>query len=104
MTDQQESLVIWWLDPLEVSIVSDFELEQSLPDYIRAELRSLTGRAGRGRLWVPSGISLSEIDWPENKPLAQKADRCGGIVIHERDKSSLPKGLGFTTDLELNGV
>lgn len=76
-----------------------------LPAYLREQYRSRYGRPGRGRLWVDDQFGdVAITPWPGQKPAAQAAEECGGIVF---DRSDLPEVLsmpGFVTDLALNVV
>lgn len=95
--------LIWWTAQEDYEKIGD-DLEGDYPEYLKREYRSRMGRAGRGRLWVPSDIDLKEIPWDEKKPAARLASTRGGIAIHMRD-AKLVFGLpGYLTDLEMNFV
>lgn len=83
---------ILWVDTLDI------------PDYIKSEVVSRSGRAGRGRLWTCDGIQLDGIVWDDSKPMAQRAANCGGIVIPIEDVPKVKRYSGFVTDLELNAI
>ena len=79
----------------------------SLPEYIKTQVASLSGRVGRGRLWVSEVVAPASIDnWDNTKPLAAKASGCGGIVIREGDAAAIlpliKQGYGFLTDMNLD--
>lgn len=82
---------VYWLD------------DSPLPDYLKRQFLSRYGRAGRGRLWVPEGIEVRDMEWPDPEtPIAQKASNCGGIVFWRNDLDIVRQFPGFVTDWELN--
>lgn len=95
--------LIWWTDQAEAEAVIEMDIT-ALPEYLQKEFRSRYGRNGRGRLWVPEHISITEIDWDENKPASRLADKRGGIVIETKDKGFVFLMPGFLTDLKLNFI
>jgi hypothetical protein len=119
-----EALAIWWLDQDDCEKVeSDYPLLRDangdlietedgedymrtpipLPSYILKEFWSRMGRAGRGRLWVAPEIHLESIPWDDALPLAQHAERCGGIVFHRQDLDAVKAmHAGFATDTTWN--
>jgi hypothetical protein len=72
-----------------------------IPGYIAREYRSRLGRPGRGRLWIPPEIPVTECVWDDELPVCQRAISCGGIVVHARDWHKLRDLPGFITDLEM---
>lgn len=92
---------IWWLSGIDCDRIPE-DIEEQLPAYICKEVRSLRGRNGRGRLWVPSEIPIEEIDWDITKPMAAEASKAGGIVIKKEDVKHVACLPGFITDTSLN--
>jgi hypothetical protein len=83
--------LIWW--------TADWQAQEGLrlpgvPKYIRDEFHDRVGRAGRGRLWVPTGIPVEQMDNPSKAPVA-----CGGVVFLAVDLPHLKDLPGFVTDM-----
>lgn len=114
---QETGYAIWWLsqedcEAIEAMIDYSHEYESGsyypnvekslrVPRYIAVEYRSRLGRAGRGRLWVPFDIPLTECVWDDELAVCQRAAKCGGIVVHMRDWRKLRYLPGFITDTEM---
>ena len=99
---------VWWTDQEESTAVHQNEaLINTFPEYLRTQLGSRVGRAGRGRLWadrevIPDGIGIDP--WPEKSPVAKWINHAcsGGIVIRLWDFGLVRHLPGFVTDLGLN--
>jgi hypothetical protein len=83
--------LIWW--------TADWQAQEGVrllgvPKYIRDEFRDRVGRAGRGRLWVPTSIPIQCMKNPNKAPVA-----CGGIVFLASDLSVVDGLPGFVTDM-----
>jgi hypothetical protein len=105
ITDKNE-LAVWWLNQWDYE--NGIELEDGkldifgLPEYLQDEVRSRQGRPGRGRLWVPDGIEIQDIPWPEKEtPLTRHLGKCGGIVFWRRDLPIVKEFPGVVTDMDL---
>lgn len=124
----ENELAIWWVSEADCKKIgepmydSDFEAEREelypdgvpagailmsqlpMPDYIRQEYSSRYGRAGRGRLWIPDGITLPGgiAPWLEHHPVYQAAGKCGGIVFRRSDLAEMLELPGFVTDAKMN--
>ncbi len=114
---QPEGYAIWWLSQDDCEILEsmiDYETQYEvgsyypnvvislhIPLYIAKEYRSRLGRAGRGRLWVPPEINITECVWSGELSVCQRAAECGGIVVHMRDWQKLRNLPGFITDIEM---
>ena len=97
------SELIWWTTQLDCESIRDKDKE-ALPDYIKSELSSRTGRAGRGRLWVPSECETNGIDWNEDSPVENVCSNSGGIVFLAKDLEIIKPLPGVVTDLDLNRI
>ena len=95
-----EDILIWWLDQGASEEVDDDYLE-NLPDYIASEVSSRLGRAGRGRLWVPTEIDCEEINWDDKNPVCEliSLKSAGGIVFYKKDFEKVMLLPGFITDV-----
>ena len=92
---------IWWLDQHDCEVIDRIYPELPLPEYIADQFYSRYGRAGRGRLWVPSDIPVDSIKWKETPLTEYFAENSGGIVFHARDLQRVNHLPGFVTDLNL---
>jgi hypothetical protein len=106
-----DEVAVWWLGQRELQqLVRDGDCTASLwrrlgvPSYIGEELRDAYGRAGRGRLWVPDGITLDGIDWSDSHPNAARAIEAAGIVFWRKDVATLKGRPGFLTDASLETI
>jgi len=91
---------VWWLSQADLEGMSNW----FLPEYILAEVRSMTGRPLRGRLWVSAeldGVVEVEAKRFDQTPLGQSLEKCGGIVVRDGDAQVLRTYPGVVTDLEL---
>lgn len=86
----------------------NLEFDENFPEIISDEIISRLGRAGRGRLWVPSEIDLSGIDWIDNELTSELGRYYGGIVFESKYLEQVQKApLGddtIITDLDLNVI
>jgi hypothetical protein len=104
-----ERLLVWWTSQAECSAIDEVS-RLALPLYLQREVASRAGRAGHGRLWVPSEIDqlaaepIRVIDgW--QTPLGLHIEEfCAGIVFSSKDLASLARLPGTVTDLELRKV
>lgn len=96
-------LLIWWLDAEDLRAIGD--PPAGFPSCLAAEVSSLRGRAGRGRLWARDwlGDVKVTVPWPET-PLGRRLERCGGIVIHPGEVQLVADLPGILTDLALRRV
>ena len=104
MTPKPSRYLIFWTNQADCEQIESGDLAKNCPRYIKRQLSSRYGRAGRGRLWVADGIPVKEITWDDSKPPAKYAGNSGGIVIHGRDYNAVKSLPGMVTDLELNEV
>jgi hypothetical protein len=107
-----DSVCIWWLHHKDFHGMTSSPDGNPFcwPDYITRQFFSLHGRAGRGRLWVPShldkfvpknGLGISEND-PRWTPILGES---GGIVIERKDADLCRRwGKGIFTTLELERI
>lgn len=103
-----DTSVIWWLSQADTMAIGDL-LDETIPEYIRAEYASRRGRAGRGRLWIGSVLADVDIRYcvgPEDPawdtPLGRYISRqCGGVVIRAADAKSVASLPGIITDARL---
>lgn len=99
-------LRIWWLLPSEIHQllgVGDSAVDLlgrlRVPLYIAEQVRSAGGRAGRGRLWVPSNIHITGIEWPSIENAGSvRAGECAGIVIWACDAKAMAGLPGLLTN------
>lgn len=89
---------IWWLDQASHEVARGSGFVESLPAYIQAEVESRRGRAGRGRLWVPSVIGRTGGMTDTSAMDLWGSGDWGGIVIFHRDRAKLAFAPGFVTD------
>lgn len=75
-----------------------------LPTYVKDQYMERFGASGRGRLWVPRGINLAEIEWDESKKITDRLSQCAGIVFRREDLKRLRAFPGVITDTELNVI
>ena len=103
-TGEYGDYAIWWLDSSATFLADVLGFHDSgAPEYIKNEFTARIGRAGRGRLWVPKGIAVNEIEWIDGDPRFDAVgEDCGGIVIRAEDVWHVFAWPGFVTDLELN--
>ena len=109
--------LIWWLsqddcerigemhyfEDLEGKAADGFLVAENVawPDYIKRAYISRFGRAGNGRLWVPSHIKLGEIPRDDAKPIKKVLGRSGDIVIESKDARYLRGYPGILTTVDL---
>lgn len=100
----KEGLLIWWTDQSACEEAGKTMASRGLPKCVKNEFYSRSGRNGRGRLWVPEGIDLHEIDWPKKEtPLSEfLGENCGGIVFHAKDFRKMKELPGIVTDCSFN--
>lgn len=104
MSDKQD-FVIWWLSQASCTAIDSACYLFPWPAYLRSEFQSRIGRSGRGRLWIPKGIDLEEIPWPNPETdVSRRANQCGGIVMWRRDLAHVHDLPGFVTDLDMNEI
>lgn len=105
LTDVKE-LAVWWLSQADSQAIAVSERAPGnlgWPEYLVSEFNSRYGRAGRGRLWVPPGITIRDIHWPDPEtPIATICSNCGGIVFWRKDIEAIKQLPGLITDMELN--
>ena len=102
-----EDILIWWLDQKETEKVNkNNENGRLLPNYIEKEVRNRTGRAGRGRLWVPKEIDCEEINWNDTSPVCKliSLSCAAGIVFYKCDFNKIKHLPGFVTDINCNWI
>lgn len=93
---------IWWLTQEEMELCQGFI--DDLPEGLAAEMRSATGRVGRGRLWdsiTPDPVSVDP--WPRS-PMAEHCHHCAGIVIEAEYMRYIRTLPGVVTDTQLRRV
>lgn len=97
MTDDY---LIWWTNQSDCERITPLDI---WPVYLANEFRSRSGRAGRGRLWVPVGIGIHEAEakWDDGNWLCRIANDAGGIVIRARDVRCVQFLPGFVTTFEM---
>ena len=84
--------LIWWTPDYDINAL---RLTPGIPPYIRREVHQRLGRVGRGRLWVPKGIPVEQMEDCDKAPTG-----CGGIVFHATDFFAVAQlKIGFVTDL-----
>ena len=99
--------LVWWTSEADAKRLGenpDWSSHPDVPDYIRDEFSSRYGRAGRGRLWVPSGVPVSSVTWDDNRPTCRAAADCGGVVFRRSDMEAVVVLPGFITDTAMNEV
>ena len=104
-SQQRPTLLIWWTAQ-EHCIFKPFKCNYTkLPDYVWQEYCNRVGRSGRGRLWVPKGLEVTDLDiepeaevWEDHRNLGE----CAGVVFKEEDVQVVQLCPGHITDLELN--
>lgn len=101
-----KTLLICWVNPRIAEIACEMSLATHTPEYFQKELASLSGRPGRGRLWIHS--AFPEIDVSEafaspsiNQSLIEHLCTLGGVVIRSEDRMLLAP-FGLITDQQLN--
>ena len=111
-----QKLYIWWTSEEECRTITGYldgspEYEY-LPPYIKSEIDSRCGRAGRGRLWV-GGYTDSKIKFAEVDDYAVKAagsgyvhaiSQSGGVVFFARHLDEVMELPGLVTDTDLKLV
>lgn len=90
---------VWWLSEVDDENFTDDTIGE-LPEYIADEVKSLRGRSGRGRLWVPVTFGEVEATWSDDNPVCRLLGNHGGIVILKKDVDHLPKNVGVVTNLD----
>lgn len=106
----KEELLIWWLNHDDVLANCAPDLVKLIPRAIYKEVRSRQGRAGRYRLWTPSGYpSVGVDDWMGDKPSVVLMDRRGdgdhgGIVFRREFLPKISQLYGVITDFDLTLV
>lgn len=83
---------IWWTSDTACNEAK--HLMGPLPKYIKDELISRCGRAGRGRLWINDEVKDA---YPNGISKIEAPAECGGIVIHRHDFVKLKNLPGFIT-------
>jgi hypothetical protein len=104
-----ERLLVWWTSQAEHSAIDEVS-RLALPLYLQREVASRAGRAGHGRLWVPSEIEQLAAEpirvadgW--QTPLGLHIEEfCSGIVFSSKDLGHLAQLPGVVTDLQLRKV
>ena len=98
-------IAVWWLRPTALrQLVADADDTVDIwrlvgvPSYIGSELRSAMGRAGEGRLWIPSDIEISRIAWSDKHANAPYCSKAAGIVLWRKDVPLLSGLPGLVTD------
>ena len=95
---------IWWLTQEDCETLGNPPPEY-VPEYIRREYWHRLGRAGRGRLWEPTGLNsgVAVDPWPDTLlALAIAEHSYGGIIIRAADVQYVACLPGFVTDTRLN--
>jgi hypothetical protein len=97
-------LFVWWLSEGELRAYgSEPRIE---PPAVAAELRSMSGRPLRGRLWSrDEHVDVRALFPSVESPISRYLERCGGIVISDDElvllKIQRDCLLGIVTDLKL---
>lgn len=99
MTSSQsvyDEILVWWLAPEDFNFMSH---DYYLPEWLRSQVQSALGRAGRGRLWLDTdrfpldfGVSFG------TSPLAGLCSNMAGIVLRRSDLKYLEYLPGIVTD------
>lgn len=95
-------VLIWWLSQSDVLFMERWPL----PERLAGQLRSCSGRNGRGRLWIDPGLKLGTVEvtgWP-GTPLARHCEERAGVVILRSELPLLAQLPGLVTDLKLQRV
>lgn len=106
-------MYVWWLNQSQCEEACDIieKSPEKLPEYLRDELDSRDGRAGRGRLWIHRSLPQVSVDpWPDTELGHELAGRrgpeldAGGIVFKPSDMEAVRQFPGTITDLKLQVV
>lgn len=106
-TGTEEPLLIWWTtqEDFDGHDMVDERRPEDMPSYAWQELCGRYGRSGRGRLWVPAHIELSNLPVSEDDPRwTPKLLRSGGVVIEAKHAAACEKWGGCITNLTLDPV
>lgn len=93
-------LAIWWTSQEEEREVIGMGAHKSLPKYIKEQLASRQGRAGR--LWAVEEMGTVSVKWNKKKPVTRLCKNRAGIVLYEKDIAAVFYLAGFCTDLDMN--
>lgn len=104
MSDRLEPL-IWWTSSADMDELRRGKRRYRLPRYLREQIGSRDGRAGRGRLWVDESFGDVAVDpWPETPFAKLLGEKFAGIIIHRQDLQDVMRMPGVVTDLNLQRV
>lgn len=103
LTDVEPVIYLWWLDQSQTEAAFKSKFVDELPEYLKEQLGSRHGRAGRGRLWVHDSLGdVSVAPWPETDLARRLAEDSGGIAFNGKDIELVRLFPGIITDLNLN--
>jgi hypothetical protein len=96
---------IWWTNQEDCEAIGE-ELPEQVPEYIREQYQSRSGRNGRGRLWVSAHLGNVSIQWPEYENALEErlASDYAGIVINDEDVIWIVYFPGIVTNLSLKPI
>lgn len=106
ITIAKQDLYIWWTNQRDAERADASDLS-AWPEELRAELVSRMGRAGHGRLWIPSEWEWDGIgvEWKERDPMFNAlGNHYGGIVFRREHLTYLKDLPGLITDFDMKHV
>lgn len=103
--------IIWWLnqsDAERIGYLIELDYVKSWPQYLKDQFESMSGRAGRGRLWVAVELDSDATPPPDNaqfskdNPVCRMAADCGGIAVRSADIRHILRLPGFVTTFNMS--
>jgi hypothetical protein len=95
---EKSLIAVWWVNQADCEAIDETRITE---EYIHEEYQSRLGRNGRGRLWVPKGIQVQQVEVPKTV-VYEGQDTHGGIVIFKADVEKVRSLGGILSDADGN--